>query len=85
MSTQAMNFWLGKFVLKVRRRDGRSYSPDTLYQICCALLRLLREVDRGDVNILADPTFCQFRAALDAHMKESKLSSKISCNTYQGA
>ena len=72
MSKQAMNFWLGKFVLEVRRKDGRPYSPDTLYQICCALLRLLREVDRADVNILADPMFCQFRATLDAHMKELK-------------
>ena len=72
MSKQAMNFWLGKFVLEVRRKDGRPYSPDTLYQICCALLRLLREVDRTDVNILADPMFCQFRATLDARMKELK-------------
>ncbi|XP_065894185.1 uncharacterized protein [Dysidea avara] len=40
MSKQAMNFWLGKFVLEVRQKDGRPYSPDTLYQICCALLRL---------------------------------------------
>ena len=72
MSKQAMNFWLGKFVLEVRRKDGRPYSPDTLYQICCALLRLLREVDRADVNILADPMFCQFRVTLDACMKELK-------------
>ena len=60
-----MNFWLGKFVLEVRQTDGRPCSPDTLYQICSALLRLLREVDRADVSILADPMFCQFCATLD--------------------
>jgi len=72
MSKQAMNFWLGKFVFEVRRKDGRPYSPDTLYQICCALLRLLREVDRADVNILADLMFSQFRFTLDTCMKELK-------------
>jgi len=73
MSKQAMNFWLGKFVFEVKRKDGRPYSPDTLYQICCALLQLLREVDRADVNILADPMFCQFRSTLDARIKELKI------------
>jgi len=72
MSKQAINFWLGKFVLEVRRRDGRPYSPDTLYQIWYALLRLLKEVDRADFNILADPMLCQVHATLDAHMKELK-------------
>ena len=47
ISTQAMNFWLAKFILEVRRRDGKSYSGETLYQVCCGLLRLLKEADRA--------------------------------------
>ena len=43
MSVKAMNFWLAKFVLEVRRRDGKPYSSETLYQVCCGLLRLLKK------------------------------------------
>ena len=43
MRVRDMNFWLLKFVLEVRRRDGQPYSPETLYQICCGLLRLLKD------------------------------------------
>ena len=74
MSMSAMNFWLCKFVLEVRRKDTKPYSPDTLYQICCGLLRLLKQADRAEVNILTDPAFHQFRETLDARMKELKCS-----------
>ena len=64
MSVAAMNFWLCKFVIAVRRKDLKPYSPDTLYQICCGLLWLVKEADRVDVNILTDATFQPFREAL---------------------
>ena len=72
MSLKAMNFWLAKFVLEVRRRDGKAYTPETFYQICCDLLRLLKEADRGEVNIFANPMFVHFCVSLDAQMKELK-------------
>ena len=43
MSIKAMNFQLAKFVFMVRRKDGKPYYPETLYQTCCGLLRLLKE------------------------------------------
>ena len=76
ISTKAMNFWLAKFILEVHRRDGKLYSGETLYQICCGLLRLLKEADRAEVNILSNPVFCQFRAPLDARMKEIKATGE---------
>ena len=39
MTVPAMNFWLSKFVLEVRRKDEKPYAPDTIYQICCGLLK----------------------------------------------
>ena len=50
MTVSNMNFWLCRFVAKARCVDGQPYPPNTLYQICCALLRALRENDRADVN-----------------------------------
>ena len=39
------------------------------------MLRLLK-ADRAEVNILSDPVFCQFRASLDARMKEIKATGQ---------
>ena len=71
-----MNFWLPKFVLEVCRRDGQPYSPETLYHICCGLLRLLKDADRAEVNILSNPVFCRFRSVFDSRMKELKATGK---------
>ena len=43
-----VNFWLAKFVLEVRQKDGKPYSPETLSDFC-GLLYLLKEADRGEV------------------------------------
>ena len=48
----------------VRRKDAKPYPPDTLYQIFCGLLRLLKEADQAEVNILTDPIFQPFRETL---------------------
>ena len=71
-----MNFWLCRFVAEARRVDGQPYPPDTLYQICCALLRGLRENDRADVNFFSDPKFSAYKCTLDAKMKELQASGK---------
>ena len=76
MTVTAMNFWLCKFVVEIRRKDKILYAPDTLYQICCGLLRLLKEADRVEVNILSDPAFQQFKGTLDARMKELRHTGK---------
>ena len=76
MTVPAMNFWLSKFVLEVRRKDEKPYAPDTIYQICCGLLRLLKEANQAKVNILSNPEFIQFRGTLDAYMKELRGTGK---------
>lgn len=45
MSPEAMNFWLSRFVVEARKMNGSEYPPNTLYQICCGLGRVLRNVD----------------------------------------
>ena len=51
LSAQLINFWLCRFVLEIRRRDGERYPPASLYQLCCGLLRHLRAAGRAEVNI----------------------------------
>ena len=73
MTLTAMNLWLCKFVIKIRHKDNTPYAPDTLYQICCGLLHLLKDAGRAEVNIFDDPCFQQFRETLDARMKLKEL------------
>jgi len=69
MTVPAMNFWLCKFVLEVQRKDGKPYAPDTVYQTCCALLRLLKDADCAEVLILTNPEFTKLGAQyVDARM-----------------
>ena len=70
MTVTAMNLWLCKFVIEIRCKDKTLCAPDTLYQIRCGLLRLLKDADRAEVKVFDDPCFQQFRGTLDAHMKE---------------
>ena len=73
LSAQLINFWLCRFVLEIRRRDGERYPPTSLYQLCCGLLRHLRAAGRAEVNIFEQAEFHMFRTTLDSEMK--RLSS----------
>ena len=63
-----LDHWLSKFVVETRRSDGALYPPNTLYAICCGLLRAVRE-SRPQINFLKDPEFSGFRKTLDGEMK----------------
>jgi hypothetical protein len=63
--------WLAKFVVEVRKKatKGECYPPNTLYQLCCALLRYLRNNGRPALNFFEDPNFKHFQDSIDAEMK----------------
>ena len=56
-------YWMGKFVLKVHKKDGSEYPPKFLYALVCCFKHFF---ERG-VNPLT--VFGNFRATLDAEMK----------------
>ena len=63
-----LDYWLSKFVLEVRRRDGQPYPPNSMYQLTCGLLRWIREM-KPALNLFADAEFAGFRKTLDGEMK----------------
>ena len=70
LTRSEMQFWLCRFVLETWKANGEPYNPNTLYQICCGLLRHLRiNCNRSNVNFLDDREFQQFQSTLDAKMK----------------
>ena len=68
---EELNYWLAKFVVEVRKKGEKAefYPPTTLYQICCGLLRFLRNNGRAALNIFDDPMFKHFQDTLDGEMQ----------------
>ena len=56
-------------MVEVRRKDGKPYPLQSLYQICCGLLRYVREL-KPKVNFFTDVEFQGFQESLDAEMKQ---------------
>ena len=63
-------------MLELRTKSGKEYCPDSLYQLCCGLLRSLRGANCAEVNILEDPEFIEFCGVLDGQMKRQNASGK---------
>ena len=78
MSSSDQSFWLCRFVCEAAKKDTNPYSPNTLYQICCALMRALnwhlRDMNQPEVNFFADSIFSRFKTDLDSRMKELQSS-----------
>lgn len=70
-SSQDLDHILSCFVIECRRADGSPYPPKTLYQMCAAILRFMRD-NEIDLNFLdsKDMRFRNFRKTLDARMKQ---------------
>ena len=64
-------YWMGKFVLEVRKKDGSEYPQKSLYALVCCFKRFFEQNGVHNVNPLRvdDSRFGNFRATLDAEMK----------------
>ena len=73
---EELDFWLCRFIVKIRRKDGTEYPPNTLLSITSGIQRHMRENGRPETVLLATnnmyvPTF---QKAIGFRMKE--LTSK---------
>jgi hypothetical protein len=70
VSKEDLNYWLSRFVVEVRKKDGGQYPAATLKHICSGLQRYLREThNRHDVSFFDGPDFNDLRKTLDGRMK----------------
>ena len=72
MDAPTMEFWLSRFVVEARKRDGSEYPAKSLNYLVCGLLRLLPNKKIYSMNFLdeKDIRFANFRKVLDSRMKE---------------
>jgi len=75
MESNAIGYWLQRFVLEVRKSNKQNYCPDSLYQLVCGLQRALRAGDR-DINFFEQFEFSQFRDVLDGELKRLNSTGK---------
>ena len=80
MSAPDLGFSMCRFVCEVAKRDSNPYPPNTLYQLCCGLMRglnwHLRDNNEPEVNFFSDSTFLRLKAVLDSRMKELQSTGK---------
>ena len=68
-----LEYWLQRFILEIRRKDGQPYPGDILIQIASGIQRHLRlTCNYKNLNLFKsdDSTFSDFRKLLDARMKD---------------
>ena len=73
MRSEELSYWLGKFVLEARKKNGDEYPPKTLYQIVCCFKRHFEANGIHSFNLLnpQEPAFGNFRHTLDAEMQST--------------
>ncbi|KAK6188604.1 hypothetical protein SNE40_004747 [Patella caerulea] len=72
LNDEELQFWLQRFIVEIRRKDGTNYPPNTLVQIVSGLQRYIKnDCNRNNVHILRDDDekFSTFRKILDSEMK----------------
>ena len=60
---------LSHFVIEMRKKDGSEYPPNTIYHICCGIMRYLRSNGHPGIDLFKDISFSDFRCTLDSEMK----------------
>ena len=84
MNADVMNYWMQRFIVQDRRKDGAEYPPKSLYLIACGLLRHLRNNSVYDKNFFDENNldFVELRKVLDAQMK-TPINKGLGCNLKQ--
>ena len=68
---EVLDYWLQRFVLEIKRKDGSPYPANSLKHLCAGIQRHMRDVlNRPDVSMFEGIEFHQFRKTLDGKMKE---------------
>ena len=61
MPTSQLSYWLIRFVLEARKRNGEPYPPNSLHHIVMGVVRHLRWCGRS-LDVMKDVEFHEFRA-----------------------
>ena len=63
-----LQYWLSRFCLEARKKDGSEFPPNSLHHIICGL-RYIRHHGNPSLDLFKEPAYAQFRQTLDSEMK----------------
>ena len=70
MSEDQIRYWVPRFILEVRKKNGDEYPRNSLYQMVCGLQREVQK-KRPNINFFS-PLFSDLSQTLDSEMKRLK-------------
>ena len=68
ITVDEINFWLSKFCVDARQKNGQEYRHEVLYSLFCALNRVIRET-KPDLVLFKSPQLKPLRDVLDSRLK----------------
>ncbi len=60
LSKSTLDEQMSHFVLEARKKDRKEYPPNTLYHICCGIMRYLRNNGQPNIDFYKDSAFANF-------------------------
>lgn len=87
LNVEQMNYWLSRFALEVKKRDGADYRHEVLYSLFCGVNRVIREKYPA-LSLFHAPELKPLQTTLDGRLKElqakqqpfTKQADAISCS-----
>lgn len=64
-----INYWLSKFCVDARQKNGEEYKHEVLYSLFCAINRVIRE-SHPDLVLFKSPQLKPLQEVLDSRLKE---------------
>ena len=74
MDANALQYWMTRFILEVRKKNGDEDPPNTLHHLVCGIMRFLRQSGQPQLDFFKEDVYAGFRSSLDGEMK--RLQSK---------
>ena len=76
MGNAGLCHWLSKYIVEIRRNNGKPYTSNTLHQILCGVQRYLREETGSSVDFFSDSDFRFLKSVLDKELCSQGVGTK---------
>lgn len=74
-----LQYWLSRFCLEARKKDGSEFPPNSLHHLVCGLMRYIRLHGNPSLDLFKESAYAQFRQTLDSEMKRLQRKGLGSC------
>ena len=80
---ELLAFWFQHFMLEMRNKHGKEYSPNSLHHFVVGTMRHVRATAAPTIDFPKDGAFANFRKTLDGEMKRLTKTGKSTVKKMQ--